>query len=361
MIHDVFTVGDREVVASVFDDDTDTWALTTGDGQTHHSRVVVTAASPFVPWTPNLPGRNDFRGTTFPAAAPDPDFDPAGKRIAVIGADAAAGRLIERLSAAASVTVFPHPPRRVVPAIGRWRRRQPPVGVVASPIDTLTPSGIRTRDGVHHDADVIAYGTGLAIRDHLPDDTLVGARGLTIQQAWHDGTEPYLGVAMHGFPNYFLLNGPDTARYIARCLRLMAGYSRIEVRRSSQQVFNERVYLRRPRLRPTASAYELSFGPRDDAYDGTATLTVAGADHPVRVRLTGHVDPIDGQYHWQGTVFGQLPADVLKQSRAVTLAVGERSVPARITEQTPQNTHSIAGVGAPPFALAGAEFSAISR
>ena len=37
-------------------------------------------------------------------------------------------------------------------------------------------------------------------------------------------------------------------------------------------------------------------------YDGAATLTLAGACHPVRVRLAGHLDPIDGQYHWQGTV-----------------------------------------------------------
>ncbi|ORW02903.1 hypothetical protein AWC14_05580 [Mycobacterium kyorinense] len=350
MIHDVFTVADGDVVSSVFDDDSDTWTLTTSGGETCRSRVVIGAASPFVPWIPNLPGRNDFRDAAFPAAAPDPDFEPACKRVAVIGGDAAAGRYIGRLSAAASVTVFPHPPRRFVPTISRWRRHTW-ADVVTSPIDALTASGIRTRDGVHHHADAIVYGTGLALRDRLPDDTLVGARGLTIQQAWRDGAEPYLGVAIHGFPNYFLVNGPDTARYIAGCLRLMAGRSRIEVRLSSQQVFNERVYLRGPRLRPRASAYELSSGAYEDAYDGAATLTVADTDHSVRVRLTGHLDPIDGQYHWQGMVFGQLPMDVLKQSRAVTLAVGERSVPARITEQTPQNTHSIAGVGAPPFAV----------
>jgi hypothetical protein len=35
----------------------------------------------------------------------------------------------------------------------------------------------------------------------------------------------------------------------------------------------------------------------------------------------------------------------------MTLTVGEHSAPARITEETPQGTHSIAGVGAPPFPL----------
>lgn len=361
MIHDVFTVADGDVVSSVFDDDTDTWTLTTKGGETRRSRIVVSEASPFVPWIPNLPGRNDFRGAAFPATAPDPDFDPTGKRVAVIGADAAAGRLIGELTAAASVRVFPHPPRRFVATIGRWRRRHTSADVVSAPVDTLTASGIRTRDGVHHDADAVVYGTGPALRDHLPNDTLVGAHRLTIQQTWRDGSEPYLGVAIHGFPNYFLVNGPDTVRYVAGCLRLMAGRSRIEVRRSTQQVFNERLYLRGPRLRPRASAYEFSDGAHDDAYDGTGTLTVAGTDHPVRVRLTGHVDPIDGQYHWQGTVFGRLPADVLKQSREVTLAIAECSAPARIIEQTPQNTHSIAGVGAPPFALTDVELAVPQR
>ena len=89
------------------------------------------------------------------------------------------------------------------------------------------------------------------------------------------------------------------------------------------------------------------------ADDGVATLTIAGTCHPVRVRLAGHLDPIDGHYHWQGTVFSSpaqpLPAETLKRERTVTVTVGERSAPARIIEQTPWGTHSVAGVGAPPY------------
>ena len=85
-------------------------------------------------------------------------------------------------------------------------------------------------------------------------------------------------------------------------------------------------------------------------------MTLAEVGHQVRVRLTGHVDPIDGQYHWQGTVFDQLPVD-LTRARTVTLAVGDHSASARIIEATPQGTHSIAGVGAPPFALADVELA----
>jgi hypothetical protein len=68
------------------------------------------------------------------------------------------------------------------------------------------------------------------------------------------------------------------------------------------------------------------------------------------VLLAGHIEPIDGQYHWQGTVFDRLPMELVR-ARTVTLTVGEHNAPARITEETPQSTHSIAGVGAPPFPL----------
>jgi cation diffusion facilitator CzcD-associated flavoprotein CzcO len=352
---------DREVSSSVFDDETQTWTLTASDGTTCRGKVVIGCTSPFVPWTPDLFGRREFRGTSFHVASPPADFDPAAQRVAVIGADAAAGQLIGRLArSGAAVKAFPLPPRRVVRSARRGRnylRRQ--AELVASPVVEVTAAGIRTADGVHHNADAIVYGTGFSVRAQLPHDALVGARSLTIQQAWTDGMEPYLGVALHGFPNYFVVGGPNfeaSMHHIVECLQLMNGHTRIEVRRSSQQVFNERVHLGRHRQRALASAFDLSsaVGAHDDTYDGPATLTAADAREQVRVRLTGHVDPIDGQYHWQGTVFGQLPVD-LKRAKSATLAVGERIASARIIEETPQGTHSIAGVGAPPFAQADVE------
>jgi hypothetical protein len=88
---------------------------------------------------------------------------------------------------------------------------------------------------------------------------------------------------------------------------------------------------------------------RDDVYDGPAVLRVADVDHGVRVRLTGHFDPIDGRYHWRGTVFETVPDDVLKAPR-VALTIGERTAAARITEKTPWGTYSVTGEGTPPFA-----------
>jgi cation diffusion facilitator CzcD-associated flavoprotein CzcO len=363
----------REVLSSRFDDDTDTWLLTTTDGAVVRARAVVAADRPVqAPWLPDIAGRGDFLGDSFHAAAWDRHFEAAGKRVAVIGTDATAGHWIPRLmQSAASVIVFAHPPRRIVDELPlpptrakRWVRRHlrptPDNGpaLVASAIAAITPSSIRTTDGVEHDVDAIVYGTGFTIPQDTPDETLIGARGLTIRQAWDAGMEPYFGVAFHGFPNYFFVTGPDTgaqARYIAECVGLLkrTASTRIEVRRSSHQVFNERVNVRPAQPHRVSSTFDLSSNAPadDDTYDGAATLAIAGAEHEVRVRLAGHLDPIDGQYHWQGTVFSPVPDEALKQARTATLTVGARTAPARIVEQTPWGTHTVAGVGAPPYAL----------
>lgn len=90
----------------------------------------------------------------------------------------------------------------------------------------------------------------------------------------------------------------------------------------------------------------------DDVYDGAATLQIADGEHPVHVRLTGHVDPIDGRYHWRGTI---LDAPAVVVPGPVRLMIDTRCVDARITERTAQGTYSIAGVGIPPFSLPNVE------
>lgn len=366
-----------EVRTARFDDGADGWRLTTSGGETVQARVVIAAdAAVQAPWVPDIPGRDHFAGESFHAAAARPGFDPSGKRVAVVGTDTSAGHLIARLlDAGASVTVFPYAPRRVVTEVPLWSTRAkrwlrarmrpaepPPIKLAASTIEAVTSWGIRTGDGVEHCVDAIVYGTGFSVADKVADQELVGDGGSTLRQVWHDGMEPFYGVALCGFPNYFFMTGPDACaqgRYIAECLRLMerTGSSRIEVRGSSLRVFNERAQLRPERPPAVASVFDLSSSAPmgDDTYDGAATLEFAGATpHPVRVRLTGHLDPIDGHYHWQGTVFESpsrpLPGDLLSHARTATLTVGGHSAAARIVERTPWGTHSVAGVGAPPYA-----------
>jgi hypothetical protein len=176
-----------------------------------------------------------------------------------------------------------------------------------------------------------------------------------------DADEPYLGVAVHGLPNYFLITGGDVAAqksYIAKCLQVMAdtGSTRMEVRYSTQRYFSGRKRSRPIQWRRVAkhirSAFDLSshIAVENDLYDGRATVHIGDDGRDVRVRLAGRLDPIDGQYHWQGTVLEPLPgAEKLPQPATVT--IGNRSAAARITERTPQGGYSVVGVGAPPFAV----------
>ena len=157
-------------------------------------------------------------------------------------------------------------------------------------------------------------------------------------------------VAAHGVPNHFRIPGPHTrrqARYVAGCLDALrrGGSTRIEARSR----------VRVHRLLPTrgASRFYLT-GPvaGEEFYDGPATAVHDGADFPARVRLTGHLDPIDGQYHWQGTLYADIPGQRVTGSR-VTIRIGTHSAGARISEQTPWGTLAVIGAaGYPPFALA---------
>ncbi len=153
-------------------------------------------------------------------------------------------------------------------------------------------------------------------------------------------------IATHGAPNYFRIPGPAIgrqARYVARCLRLVkrSGAGRIEAKRP--------IALRRWRPEPLATQFHLTGAvpAPDELYDGPATLCVDGRQIDTRVRLIGHLDPIDGQYHWRGTVFEPLPDGC--RGRSVALTVGERKVAARVVEQTAWGAHTVSGMGDPPF------------
>ncbi len=341
-------------VTSRFDAATDTWLLRTTADVEHRSRFVIAAHGPFhVPVAPNIMGCNDFAGPSFHASTWKLEFDSAGKCVALIGATAPA--VAPRLARAARLIVFHPLPSRMtfLERIVRWVSR-PKIDSVTAEVERITPTGVRTVDGAEHRVDAIIYATGHEVSETLRDETVLGARGLPLRQAWRDGAVAYRGIAAHGFPNFFLLNGPgaiddvDTQmHYIVQCFEHMrtTGSSRIEVRLSSQRLFAER-----GQCDSVASAFEFSCGTADDedVYDGPAVVVVADQRCHVRVRLTGYLDPIDGKYHWRGTVFDAPPLT----SGPVRLEIADRAAQGRITEETPWGSFTIAGVGMPPFPLA---------
>lgn len=87
---------------------------------------------------------------------------------------------------------------------------KPHVKVVSEGIRRITPEGIETNDGQCHAADVIIYGTGFAATEFLAPMTITGRAGQTLNQAWQQGAQAYLGITVPGFPNFFMLYGPNT-------------------------------------------------------------------------------------------------------------------------------------------------------
>jgi cation diffusion facilitator CzcD-associated flavoprotein CzcO len=87
---------------------------------------------------------------------------------------------------------------------------QPNVDVVTDRIAAVTPDGVRTGDGRLHEADVLVYGTGFAATDFLAPMAIRGPAGRDLNEEWAGGARAHLGITVPGFPNLFLVYGPNT-------------------------------------------------------------------------------------------------------------------------------------------------------
>jgi cation diffusion facilitator CzcD-associated flavoprotein CzcO len=84
------------------------------------------------------------------------------------------------------------------------------VDVVVEPISEVLPHGIVTDDGVEHRVDTIIFGTGFHVTDPPVMHHVRGRGGRTLAEAWTPTMRAYLGTMVAGFPNLFLLLGPNT-------------------------------------------------------------------------------------------------------------------------------------------------------
>jgi len=123
---------------------------------------------------------------------------------------------------------------------------QPHVEVVASPARALRTRSLITEDGTELDVDVVLCATGYAAADYLGQIVVVGEGGKRLRETWSDGAYAYLGMTVPGYPNFFMLYGPNTnvgsnsvifileaqARYIVKTLKYMRrrGKSYVAVR-----------------------------------------------------------------------------------------------------------------------------------
>ncbi|SON59105.1 Baeyer-Villiger monooxygenase [Mycobacterium simulans] len=86
----------------------------------------------------------------------------------------------------------------------------PHVRLETATIAELTEHGVRTVDGVEHRVDTVIYGTGFKAADYLASIDVYGIGGRHLRDDWRDGAEAYLGTLVTGYPNFFMLYGPNT-------------------------------------------------------------------------------------------------------------------------------------------------------
>ncbi|MFV0434009.1 MAG: flavin-containing monooxygenase [Leucobacter sp.] len=137
------------------------------------------------------------------------------------------------------------------PALADPKTRVTPSGVVG-----LTERGVRTSDGEEWDADLVVLATGFRATDMLDSVEFRGADGRTLVETWVDGPEGVNATVVKGFPNLFIMTGPNyqasgsiigvieaQSAYVAKLMDLAdeAGAAAVVVTDEAQAAFNDRL------------------------------------------------------------------------------------------------------------------------
>jgi cation diffusion facilitator CzcD-associated flavoprotein CzcO len=135
------------------------------------------------------------------------------------------------------------------------------VEVVTDAIERVTAHGVVTADGTEHEVDTIIFGTGFEVSGNLTRVKIVGRDGVELNDRWKArGKGAHLGITVTGFPNLFLLLGPNTGlghssvvfmaesqiRYVVQALDLLDARqsSYLDVRDDTETDFLERIQTR---------------------------------------------------------------------------------------------------------------------
>ncbi|MEU6561540.1 flavin-containing monooxygenase [Nocardia nova] len=137
--------------------------------------------------------------------------------------------------------------------------RRPDVELIAQRVSGFDSRHVLTADGARHRADVVVFATGFQSRKMLSTFDVRGREGTTLRDRWgDDDASAYLGITVPGFPNFFIVGGPQTTpahggsallqsecavNYIARTLVRMAteNVSSVEVRADVAEHYDARV------------------------------------------------------------------------------------------------------------------------
>jgi len=130
------------------------------------------------------------------------------------------------------------------------------VRLVSEPIATVSEGSVTTTSGTVVDAEVIVLATGFETAEYLAGIEVIGTGGRRLHEVWGDDPSAYLGAAVSGFPNFFMLYGPNTnqggnsivyileagARLVADAVgRIARRGGSIEVRPEAEERYNEQL------------------------------------------------------------------------------------------------------------------------
>ena len=332
------------IVSARWNQDDNQWNVTTAKGAQEQFDVLVPATGQLSrPYSPPLPGRENFNGAVFHSARWDQSVELAGKRIGLVGSAASAAQIIPEVARIAGhLTVFQRSASWIVPrgdkpvtpeertlfmtrpesamklyamqrelifeaadafawqaiawtAEGRAAYERVarnhlaaqisdpvlrakltpdyPIGckrtifsddlypalardnvfVETDPIEKVTGAGI-VAGNEDHELDVLIFATGFETTDWNWSFEVIGADGRRLKEVWSVTPEAYLGTLVHGFPNMFVIYGPNTnlghnsitymmeaqVRYMIDALRMIdrEKAEAIEVTAQSQARFN---------------------------------------------------------------------------------------------------------------------------
>jgi cation diffusion facilitator CzcD-associated flavoprotein CzcO len=133
--------------------------------------------------------------------------------------------------------------------------QRPNAELLTGGIREIRPHSIVDGDGVEHEVDTIIFGTGFHVTDMPVADWVRGRDGRALAEVWEGSPQAYLGTTVAGFPNLFMLTGPNTGlghnsivfmiesqlNYVMEAVRFMRSRSleAVEVREHSQVAYNE--------------------------------------------------------------------------------------------------------------------------
>jgi cation diffusion facilitator CzcD-associated flavoprotein CzcO len=164
------------------------------------------------------------------------------------------------------------------------------VEVVTSPIERVTARSVVTRDGTDRQVDILVFATGFQTTSFLAPMEIVGLEGRVLAETWSEGARAYLGITVSGFPNFFMMYGPNTnlghnsiifmiecqARYVLDCIEALVerDLAYLDLREDVMEAYNAR--LQRELERTVWAATERSWykdaaGKITNNWSGTTT------------------------------------------------------------------------------------------